>query len=72
MMRGAILKWWNERGFEFIERDDRQEDVFLHISSITNVLKGQDPSVGDQVEFDVVMRDNRPRAVGARLLRDDG
>ncbi len=55
-------KWFPERGFGFIARHDNQPDVFVHTTSFTNLPKGTDPNVGDEVEFDMVTASGRPRA----------
>jgi cold shock CspA family protein len=47
---GQLKRWKHDRGFGFIERDDRR-DVFLHVATLKaagiNALK-----VGDRVRFD--------------------
>ncbi|TFH89136.1 cold shock domain-containing protein, partial [Vibrio ouci] len=34
-MKGKIVRWIDERGFGFINSDDYQGDVFVHISKFT-------------------------------------
>jgi len=53
------VKWFNvARGYGFIERDDNEQDVFLHQSAV--VRRGRKPRFslylkgGEAVEFDVV------------------
>lgn len=47
----GTVKWFNDgKGFGFIERDDKQKDVFVHYSSISG--KGfKSLKEGDRVSF---------------------
>ena len=47
----GTVKYWNaERGYGFVAREDGSGDVFCHVSSLAEGLKGL--AVGDKVEFD--------------------
>jgi cold shock protein len=60
-VKGSV-KWFNDaKGYGFINRDDKQKDVFVHFSAI-----GGDGfktlAEGDRVEFDVVQGEKGPQA----------
>lgn len=52
-MAVGVVKWFdNKKGFGFIEYDEREEDVFVHFSSIEgDGFKTLEE--GDKVEFEV-------------------
>jgi len=62
-VRGKV-KWFNdEKGYGFIERDDREKDVFVHFSSVENVAGGRVVlEEGERVEFDVIAQAKGPKA----------
>ena len=46
------VKWFNPiKGFGFIERDDKQKDVFVHISAVKEA--GIKLLENDKVQFDL-------------------
>jgi CspA family cold shock protein len=57
------VKWFNEtKGFGFIARDDKQKDVFVHISAVRNSgMKGL--REGQKITFDVDLAAKGPVAV---------
>ena len=62
------IKWFNPtKGFGFIEREDKEKDVFLHSSAIR---KAGLTSVneGDSVEFGIEDREKGPSAVNLKKL----
>ena len=49
---GSIKKFMEGKGFGFIERDDGEEDVFVHFSALTNG-GSEDMVIGEKVTFDL-------------------
>lgn len=49
-MRGKVVSWNDDRGFGFIQPEDRSEQVFFHISAVKKAARR--PQTGDSVEFD--------------------
>jgi CspA family cold shock protein len=48
-MIGTIKRYDPAKGFGFIQREDRQPDVFFHINNV----HGGDLTVGQRVDFEV-------------------
>jgi cold shock CspA family protein len=50
--RGTVTAW-NERGFGFIRRDDKEPDVFLHASELRRAHVQGDVAAGQRIAFDL-------------------
>ena len=60
-LKGKV-KWFNPaKGYGFIEREDKEKDVFVH-SSATRAAN-IDLNEGDELTFDVEKGDKGPSAV---------
>ena len=67
MIKGTV-KWFNgQKGYGFIEPDDRSPDVFVHISAV-EAAGMQGLNEGQKVSFDVVA-DRRTGKSSADNLR---
>ena len=56
------VKWFNgAKGFGFIERDDKEKDVFVHASAAN--VAGFDLNEGDALTFEVENGEKGPSAV---------
>ena len=57
------VKWFNEtKGFGFIARDDKEKDVFVHVSAVRNSgMRGL--KEGQKITFDVDLAAKGPCAV---------
>ena len=61
------VKWFDtERGFGFIKRDNNNQDVFVHKSSIE---MGLPLTEGDEVVFDIVASSKGPKAKAVALKK---
>jgi len=59
-VKGKIARWFEYRGFGFIDVEGRKNDIFVHTSDVKGISS---PTVGDTVEFDVRDSYKGPRAV---------
>ena len=56
------VKWFNpQKGYGFIEREDKQKDVFVHSSAAQ--AAGIELNEGDQLTFEVEDGEKGPSAV---------
>ena len=60
------VKWFNPtKGFGFIEREDKEKDVFVHVSAVRDAgMNGLDE--GHALTFDVVDCPKGPSAVNLK------
>jgi cold shock protein len=60
------VKWFNPtKGFGFIERDDKEKDVFVHVSAVRDAgMNGLDEGQG--LTFDVEDGPKGPSAVNLK------
>jgi CspA family cold shock protein len=67
-MSTGTVKWFNsQRGFGFIQPEDAEKDVFVHINSVER--SGMDTlTEGQKVSFDIVA-DRRTGKTAAENLR---
>lgn len=63
---GKLVRWNEERGFGFIQSENRGKDIFLHISSLKNMSRH--PVVGDIIFYRIqVEKDGKLKAVDAKI-----
>ena len=62
------VKWFNPtKGFGFIEREDKEKDVFVHVSAIRDAgMKGLEE--GQALTFDIEEGPKGPNAVKLQNL----
>lgn len=66
-IKGSVKWFSNQRGYGFIERDDKDRDVFVHHQNID--MEGyRTLKPGQRVEFSVEMIDKGPNAVEVKIL----
>ena len=64
-MKGTITRWFDFRGFGFIDIDDQEQDVFVHTSDVNGFAT---PHVGDTVDFEIRETYKGSRAVNVDIL----
>lgn len=62
---GAIAAWKDDRGFGFIrtESNNKEDDIFIHISSLNNMSRR--PRVGDVIHYDLTEDNGKTKAINA-------
>jgi CspA family cold shock protein len=60
------VKWFNQnKGFGFIEREDKEKDVFVHVSAVRDAgMNGLDE--GQSLTFDVEDGPKGPSAINLK------
>tara|TARA_R110000751_G_scaffold58853_1_gene123947 strand:- start:260 stop:469 length:210 start_codon:yes stop_codon:yes gene_type:complete len=68
MSMNGKVKWFNSaKGFGFIEREDKEKDVFVHISAVKNAgMDGLDE--GQAMTFEVEEGPKGPNAVNLQKV----
>ena len=67
MLKGTV-KWFNsKKGFGFIERDDKEKDIFVHASAVKDAGM-HFLNEGDKLEFDLEDGPKGPSAVNLKKL----
>jgi CspA family cold shock protein len=64
IMKTGLVKFFNEtKGFGFIKMDDTGEEIFVHVSGLSEKIK-QD----DKVSFDVTEGKKGPNAINVKKI----
>jgi CspA family cold shock protein len=63
-VQGTIARWFEHRGFGFIDVENQPNDIFVHVSDVNGFVA---PRMGDNVEFEVQDTYKGPRAVNVEL-----
>jgi len=68
MSLNGKVKWFNgKKGYGFIEREDKEKDVFIHVSALRDAgMKGLED--GQALTFDIEEGPKGPNAVNLQKL----
>ena len=68
MSMNGKVKWFNgAKGYGFIEREDKEKDVFIHVSALRDAgMKGLEE--GEALTFDIEEGPKGPNAVNLQKL----
>ncbi|UCH03003.1 MAG: cold shock domain-containing protein [Candidatus Bathyarchaeota archaeon] len=64
-MKGKIARWFDFRGYGFIDVEGQEKDLFVHTNDVTSVSS---PEVGDEVEFEVGESYKGPKAINVKIV----
>lgn len=62
MVNGKVDFFHDRKGYGFIETDDSDDDVFVHMDDVD----GEDLSEGDELEFEIESSPKGPRATNVQ------
>ena len=66
VFKGRLERWYEDKGFGFIQPEESKKDVFIHISSLKNMPRR--PVVGDVIYYQLhVGGDGKIKAINARI-----
>lgn len=64
----GVVKWFdNEKGYGFISANNG-EDVYVHHSGVKEKTHCKDLHEGEEVSFDMVETDKRPKAINVQKM----
>lgn len=65
-LKGILKVWKDDRGFGFIQSENSDKDVFLHISALRGMARR--PLRGDVIYYQLAQdRDGKVKAINARI-----
>lgn len=67
MNKGIVTKWFEWRGFGFINVDGLEDDVFVHNSNVNGIHGIRE---GEKVEFDIIETYKGPKAVNVQPVSE--
>jgi CspA family cold shock protein len=65
--KGTVTKWFDWRGFGFIDVDGLDKDVFVHTTDVKGIHGLRE---GEEVEFDIIDTYKGPKAVNVQSISE--
>ncbi len=64
--KGKLVRWIDEKGFDFIKPENGKNDIFIHISALKGMSRK--PIIGDLIHYQISSDSNgKIRAVNAKI-----
>lgn len=66
----GIVKFWNVKGYGFIQLNNKDKEVFVHYSEIKTKDKFKSLKQGNKVKFEIVIqKDGREKAINVSAIK---
>jgi len=65
--KGTVSKWFDFKGYGFIDVDGVDKDVFVHNSDVKGIHSIRQ---GEKVEFDIIETDKGHKAVNVQVISE--
>jgi cold shock CspA family protein len=66
----GFVKFWNDKGYGFIETKDRENEIFVHYSEIKTKDEFKKLEKGNKVSFEVATQeDGREKAINVSIIK---
>lgn len=66
----GIVKFWNVKGYGFIQSIDQEKEIFVHYSEIKTKEKFKSLKQGNKVKFEIVtQKDGREKAINVSTVK---
>ena len=68
MDKGIVSRWFEFKGYGFIDVDGLDKDVFVHTSDVKGTYSIKQ---GEKVEFDIIDTFKGPKAVNVQVISEN-
>ena len=65
--KGTVSRWFDFKGYGFIDVDGTDKDVFVHTSDVKGIHSIRQ---GEKVEFDIIETDKGYKAVNVQVISE--
>jgi CspA family cold shock protein len=65
--KGTVSRWFDFKGYGFIDVDGVDKDVFVHNSDVKGIHSIRQ---GEKVEFDIIETDKGHKAVNVQVISE--
>lgn len=64
--KGKLVRWIDDKGFGFLKQDNGRDDIFIHISALSDMSRK--PVVGDVIQYQTsIDAKGQVRALNAKI-----